>query len=103
MSPSAQPTSKISRQMVRKLQRAHDIVVTELIERIYPTAVGFRALRGVLFEIATDGPGFTVDEARDRLGESSDCPTFWKGVGPNYKASCPAQLAGLSQLPGGGR
>ncbi|WJR79786.1 ring-cleaving dioxygenase [Bradyrhizobium sp. NP1] len=63
-------------EMVRKLQTMHDIVVTEPIERTYLTAVGFRAPCGVLFEIATDGPGFTVDEERDRLGENLRLPDF---------------------------
>lgn len=62
--------------MVRKLQKMHDIVVTAPIERTYLTAVGFRAPCGVLFEIATDGPGFAVDEASDRLGESLKLPGF---------------------------
>jgi glyoxalase family protein len=62
--------------MVQKLQRKYDVVVTEPIERTYLTAVGFRAPCGVLFEIATDGPGFTVDEARSRLGESLRLPGF---------------------------
>lgn len=62
--------------MVRKLQEKHDIVVTKPIERTYLTAVGFRAPCGVLFEIATDGPGFAVDEPRDRLGQGLKLPGF---------------------------
>ncbi len=63
-------------EMIRKLQRRHDIVVTEPIERTYLTAIGFRAPCGVLFEIATDGPGFAVDEPRDQLGEGLRLPGF---------------------------
>lgn len=62
--------------MIQKLQEKHDIVVTEPIERIYLTAVGFRAPCGVLFEIATDGPGFAVDEPQDRLGQDLKLPNF---------------------------
>ena len=61
-------------EMIRKLQRRHDIAVTEPIERTYLTAIGFRAPCGVLFEIATDGPGFAVDEPRDQLGEGLRLP-----------------------------
>ncbi|WP_050401768.1 ring-cleaving dioxygenase [Bradyrhizobium embrapense] len=63
-------------EMIRKLQRHHDIAVTEPIERTYLTAVGFRAPCGVLFEIATDGPGFAVDEPRNQLGEGLRLPGF---------------------------
>lgn len=63
-------------EMIRKLQRRHDIAVTEPIERTYLTAIGFRAPCGVLFEIATDGPGFAVDEPRDQLGEGLRLPGF---------------------------
>ena len=65
-------------EMIRKLQRRHDIAVTEPIERTYLTAIGFRAPCGVLFEIATDGPGFAVDEPRDQLGEGLRLPGFLK-------------------------
>jgi glyoxalase family protein len=75
--------------MIRKLQRMYDIVVTDPIERTYLTAVGFRAPCGVLFEIATDGPGFTVDEARDRLGESLRLPGFLKKRRPELQSILP--------------
>lgn len=76
-------------EMVRKLQTMYDIVVTEPIERTYLTAVGFRAPCGVLFEIATDGPGFTVDEERDRLGESLRLPGFLEKRRPELQGILP--------------
>jgi glyoxalase family protein len=42
---------------------------TEVIDRHYFRSVYFREPSGVLFEIATIGPGFTVDEPLDHLGE----------------------------------
>jgi glyoxalase family protein len=42
---------------------------TPVIDRYYFRSVYFREPSGVLFEIATIGPGFTVDEPLDRLGE----------------------------------
>ncbi|WP_050419470.1 ring-cleaving dioxygenase [Bradyrhizobium tropiciagri] len=63
-------------QMVEKLRSAYGIVVSEPIERTYLNAVGFRAPCGVLFEIATDGPGFAVDETPERLGQTLQLPTF---------------------------
>ncbi|RZN27631.1 ring-cleaving dioxygenase [Bradyrhizobium sp. Leo121] len=63
-------------EMVEKLRSAYGIVVSDPIERTYLNAVGFRAPCGVLFEIATDGPGFSVDEAPGRLGEKLQLPAF---------------------------
>lgn len=62
--------------MVEKLRADHGIAVSEPVARTYLTAVGFRAPCGVLFEIATDGPGFAVDEPLDRLGEELKLPSF---------------------------
>ncbi len=42
---------------------------TPVIDRHYFRSVYFREPSGVLFEIATIGPGFTVDEPLDQLGE----------------------------------
>ena len=42
---------------------------TPIIDRHYFRSIYFREPSGVLFEIATIGPGFTVDEPIDRLGE----------------------------------
>ncbi|QDP21405.1 ring-cleaving dioxygenase [Bradyrhizobium cosmicum] len=63
-------------EMVEKLRSVYGIVVSEPIERTYLNAVGFRAPCGVLFEIATDGPGFAVDEAPERLGQQLQLPSF---------------------------
>jgi len=43
-------------------------VPTEVIDRLYFRSIYFREPSGVLFEIATLGPGFTVDEPLERLG-----------------------------------
>jgi glyoxalase family protein len=42
---------------------------TEVIDRYYFRSIYFREPSGVLFELATIGPGFTVDEPLDQLGE----------------------------------
>lgn len=75
--------------MIQKLQRMHDIVVSEPIGRTYLTAVGFRAPCGVLFEIATNGPGFAVDEARERLGEDLKLPEFLEERRPELQGILP--------------
>jgi glyoxalase family protein len=51
---------------------------TPVIDRFYFRSVYFREPSGVLFEIATLGPGFQADEDPDRLGEALSLP-------PNYE------------------
>jgi len=48
--------------------------VTPIIDRDYFRSIYFREPSRVLFEIATLGPGFTVDEPADRLGEELRLP-----------------------------
>jgi glyoxalase family protein len=47
---------------------------TPVIDRYYFRSIYFREPSGVLFEIATIGPGFTTDEPLDRLGERLALP-----------------------------
>jgi glyoxalase family protein len=49
---------------------------TPVVERFYFRSVYFREPSGVLFELATMGPGFAVDEEPDRLGERLSLPPF---------------------------
>jgi glyoxalase family protein len=51
---------------------------TPIIDRFYFRSVYFREPSGVLFEIATIGPGFIVDEPLESLGEKLSLP-------PNYE------------------
>ena len=48
--------------------------VTPIIDRFYFKSIYFREPSGVLFEIATIGPGFTVDEPAEHLGEKLSLP-----------------------------
>ncbi|MEX2395117.1 MAG: VOC family protein, partial [Actinomycetota bacterium] len=52
--------------------------VTPIIDRFYFRSIYFREPSGVLFEIATIGPGFAVDEPAEHLGENLSLP-------PNYQ------------------
>jgi glyoxalase family protein len=47
---------------------------TPIIERFYFESIYFREPSGVLFEIATIGPGFTIDEPLETLGEKLSLP-----------------------------
>ncbi len=45
-------------------------------DRFYFRSRYFREPGGILFELATDGPGFSLDEPRENLGESLALPPF---------------------------
>lgn len=50
--------------------------VTQVMDRKYFRSIYFREPGGVLFEIATDSPGFSVDESLDRLGSGLMLPSW---------------------------
>ena len=50
--------------------------VSPVIDRFYFKSIYFREPGGILFEIATEGPGFATDEAADHLGERLALPPF---------------------------
>jgi glyoxalase family protein len=56
---------------------------TPVIDRFWFKSVYFREPGGVLFELATDGPGFHVDEKVELLGESLVLPPWLE---PNREA-----------------
>jgi glyoxalase family protein len=47
-----------------------------VVDRFYFRSIYFRISNGILFEIATDGPGFAADEAPEALGEMLALPPF---------------------------
>jgi glyoxalase family protein len=49
------------------------------VERFYFTSLYFREPNGILFEIATDVPGFAADEPMESLGETLSLPPFLEG------------------------
>lgn len=65
--------------MVKKLATEHGLRTTEQKDRDYFRSVYFREPGGVLFEIATDIPGFAVDEPADSLGAALKLPRFLEG------------------------
>lgn len=58
-----------------RLRRAN-LATSDLIDRFYFRSLYFREPNGILFEIATDGPGFTSDEDPAHLGERLALPPF---------------------------
>jgi glyoxalase family protein len=58
---------------------------TQIIDRTYFRSVYFREPSGVLFEIATRGPGFAVDEQQERLGERLQLPARYEYLRPRLE------------------
>jgi glyoxalase family protein len=50
--------------------------VTPVIDRVYFHSIYFREPGSILFEIATDPPGFTLDESLNQVGESLRLPPW---------------------------
>jgi glyoxalase family protein len=63
------------REIIRDLQYN----VTPIIDRTYFHSIYFREPGGVLFEIATDPPGFAVDEPAETIGSSLVLPLRLEG------------------------
>jgi glyoxalase family protein len=60
---------------VNRLAEAH-VPSSGPVDRYYFRSLYFREPNGILFEIATDGPGFTADESLETLGERLSLPPF---------------------------
>jgi glyoxalase family protein len=60
---------------------------TPVIDRHYFRSIYFREPSGVLFEIATRSPGFTVDEPLEHLGEKLSIPPFLESRRPDIEAT----------------
>jgi glyoxalase family protein len=71
--------------------------VTPVQERNYFRSVYFREPGGVLFEIATDGPGMTIDEPVESLGESLRLPEWYESLRPRLERHLPKLI-----VPGAG-
>lgn len=62
--------------MAETLRRDFNLSPTEQKDRKYFRSVYFREPGGVMFEIATDAPGFAVDEGPSTLGQALKLPPF---------------------------
>ncbi len=64
--------------------------VTPVLDREYFESIYFREPGGVLFEIATDPPGFTIDEPVEHLGRSLKLPPWLEPDRRKIEAILPA-------------
>ena len=74
--------------MVERLAENHDIHTTEQKDRNYFRSVYFREPGGILFEIATDDPGFAADEPVENSGVLSSCRPSSSRVARTSKPCC---------------
>lgn len=63
---------------------------TQVLDRNYFHSVYFREPGGVLFELATDPPGFAVDEAPEALGEALKLPEWLESQRSKIETVLPA-------------
>jgi len=63
-----------SQELVRRKIAQRMLNPTPVLDRNYFTSVYFREPGGVLFEVATAGPGFAIDESPEHLGEALMLP-----------------------------
>lgn len=69
---------------------------TPVLDRNYFTSIYFREPGGVLFEVATAGPGFAVDENVDHLGEALKLPPQFEKDRAQLEQTLPAVLINLN-------
>jgi glyoxalase family protein len=75
--------------MARKLVENHGLQHTPQLDRQYFRSVYFREPGGVLFEIATDAPGFAIDEPVQSLGAELKLPPFLEPRRKEIEAALP--------------
>jgi len=76
----------------------HGAHVSPIMDRQYFHSIYFREPGGVLFEIATDLPGFATDEPTERLGTGLRLPAWLESHRAELEAALPP-----ARLPGGER
>jgi len=70
---------------------------TEVIDRFWFRSIYFKEPGGTLFEVATDGPGFTVDESSESLGEALILPPWLEPQRAEIEANLPALGAAVTR------
>jgi glyoxalase family protein len=75
---------------VRDLLLRAGLRPTQQIDRFWFKSVYFREPGGVLFELATDGPGFDRDEKMEHLGEKLILPPWLEAQRSDIEAALPA-------------
>ena len=74
--------------------------ITEQIDRTYFYSLYFREPGGVLFELATENPGFAVDEPLEKLGTGLKLPPKYEHQRDNIEAALPTLTSLWQSHPG---
>lgn len=83
---------------MRKKVIAAGLNITPKIDRDYFFSLYFREPGGVLFEIATENPGFTVDEPLKELGNHLKLPKQYEGMRSKIEAVLPRLEGDTTEL-----
>ncbi len=75
-------------ELLEKIQST-GLASSPVIDRSYFHSIYFREPSGVLFEIATDQPGFTINESVEKLGSSLTLPPWMESRRSEISASLP--------------
>jgi len=73
----------------REVLSSHEVDVTPILDRQYFHSIYFREPGGVLFEIATDPPGFTIDEPVEHLGSQLKLPPWLESARAEIEQALP--------------
>lgn len=84
--------------MWRERALALHLATSPVMERDYFRSIYFREPNGVLFEVATDGPGMDIDEPMDALGTTLRLPAMYESDRAHIERRLPPLV-----LPGGSR
>jgi hypothetical protein len=87
--PSRPLLAPLNAQVLEFPHGLHHLRTTEQKDRNYFRSVYFREPGRVLFEIATDPPGFAIDESPDSLGQALKLPPFLEDRRSAIEAALP--------------
>lgn len=87
---------------LRELLLQRGFSVSPVMDRNYFHSIYFREPGQVLFEVATDPPGFTVDEAAESLGEKLQLPSWLENDRAHIEERLPVLRTPRSMLTGEG-
>lgn len=86
----------------RELLVGHGYEVTPVLDRQYFHSIYFREPGGILFEIATDPPGFTLDEPLESLGSALRLPPWYEPRRGEIERILPPLTINQPETPRGG-
>lgn len=78
-----------SQEALRKALLEANLGVSPVMDRNYFHSIYFREPQGILFEVATEGPGFAIDEPEVTLGESLKLPGYYESQRELIEARLP--------------